>query len=76
MKKAIILILVIVAIFALYFYKRAYSRATLAIPETDTGEVSAYNVPKVVQGSPAPKGTENLNLTGPVYDINQPPEQK
>jgi hypothetical protein len=76
MKKIIILAVIICAVFAFYLYKRAFTKATLTMPEVSTGEVSAYNVPKVIQGAPAPKGTENLNLTGPVYDISGSPEDK
>lgn len=67
-KKIWVLILVlIIAIFAAYFYTSAREQVVLPVPEDMAGQEASNFLPKQVQGKTAARGTESLNLTGPVW---------
>lgn len=72
MKKIYLMMGLLVLIAAsIFFYARVHSKtdkSSLPVPENMEGrEASAFLPPQAKKGVPAAKGSESLNLSGPVW---------
>jgi len=71
MKKIVIfVILFAVAVLLFYISSNARQGAFLPRPEDKAGQAASPFMPEEIEGGRAPKGTEKLKVTGPVYDLD------
>jgi len=71
MKKKVIiigtLVLLIIGILSIYNRTAAQKKPNLPKPEDMTGNEASAFMPKEVKNKPAPKGTNELRISGPVW---------
>lgn len=66
-KRIFVLILIIIAILSTYIYSSARNKIKLPKPEDMAGEEASAFMPRKVDDKPAPKGSAEMKITGPVW---------
>lgn len=74
MKKTILILLLILGVvLGIYIYSSARQKISLPRPEDKAGREASRFMPEEVESKRAPKGSEDLKVTGPVSVGEQKP---